>query len=167
MRWISWFSVKTIFSLWRSSPKPIPPAGVLRNSKSCSRIKLNFVSGSHWIIWNWMMMYWTSRCLWRIRPIGWLGLHWNKRRHKGGLIPWITEQSRFFGDAWQTIYRSNKACGLIENENLAIIKKGSNFRSAPRIVRLLNDLRPDLPQTSAMHRFEPSWFFVSWMLLFP
>ena len=28
----------------------IPPAGALRNSKSCSRIKLNFVSGSRWII---------------------------------------------------------------------------------------------------------------------
>ena len=63
-------------------------------------------------------------------------------------------QFGFFGDAWQTIYQSNKACGLIENENLAIIKKGSNFRSAPRIVRLLNDLRPDLPQTSAIDDFD-------------
>ena len=62
--------------------------------------------------------------------------------------------SVFFGDAWQTIYQSNKACGLIENENLAIIKKGSNFRSAPRIVQLLNDLRPDLPQTSAIDNFD-------------
>lgn len=60
----------------------------------------------------------------------------------------------FFGDAWQTIYQSNKACGLIENENLEIIKKGSNFRSAPRIVQLLNDLRPDLPQTSAIDDFD-------------
>ena len=63
-------------------------------------------------------------------------------------------QFGFFGDAWQTIYQSNKACGLIENENLEIIKKGSNFRSAPRIVRLLNDLRPDLPQTSAIDGFD-------------
>ena len=63
-------------------------------------------------------------------------------------------QFGFFGDAWQTIYQANKACGLIENENLAIIKKGSNFRSAPRIVRLLNDLRPDLPQTSAIDDFD-------------
>lgn len=59
-----------------------------------------------------------------------------------------------FGDAWQTIYQTNKACGLIENENLEIIKKGSNFRSAPRIVQLLNDLRPDLPQTSAIDGFD-------------
>lgn len=63
-------------------------------------------------------------------------------------------QFGFFGDAWQTIYQSNKACGLIENENLEIIKKGSNFRSAPRIVQLLNDLRPDLPQTSAIDDFD-------------
>ena len=62
-------------------------------------------------------------------------------------------QFGFFGDAWQTIYQSNKACGVIENENLEIIKKGSNFRSAPRIVQLLNDLRPDLPQTSAIDNF--------------
>ena len=62
-------------------------------------------------------------------------------------------QFGFFGDAWQTIYQSSKACGLIENENLEIIKKGSNFRSAPRIVQLLNKLRPDLPQTSAIDNF--------------
>ena len=63
-------------------------------------------------------------------------------------------QFGFFGDAWQTIYQSNKACGLIENENLKVIKKGSNFRSAPRIVQLLNNLRPDLPQTSSIDDFD-------------
>ena len=63
-------------------------------------------------------------------------------------------QFGFFGDAWQTICQSNNACGLIENENLEIIKKGSNFRSAPRIVQVLNDLRPDLPQTSAIDDFD-------------
>ena len=63
-------------------------------------------------------------------------------------------QFGFFGDAWQTIYQSSNACGKIENENLQIIKKGSNFRSAPRIVRLLNTLRPDLPQLSAIDNFE-------------
>lgn len=63
-------------------------------------------------------------------------------------------QFGFFGDAWQTIYQSNNACGLIENKNLEIIKKGSNFRSAPRIVQVLNDLRPDLPQTSAIDDFD-------------
>lgn len=70
----------------------------------------------------------------------------------------IAEKKRpqfgFFGDSWQTIYQANKACGLIENHNLEIIKKGSNFRSAPRIVELLNVLRPDLPQTSAIDDFE-------------
>lgn len=59
-------------------------------------------------------------------------------------------QFGFFGDAWQTIYQSSKACGTIEHENLAVIKKGSNFRSAPRIVRFLNEIRPSLPQTSAI-----------------
>ena len=63
-------------------------------------------------------------------------------------------QFGFFGDAWQTIYQSNNACGLIENDNLEIIKKGSNFRSAPRIVQLLNDLRPDLHQASAIDDFD-------------
>ena len=63
-------------------------------------------------------------------------------------------QFGFFGDSWQTIYQANKACGLIDNKNLEIIKKGSNFRSAPRIVELLNALRPGLPQTSAIDDFE-------------
>lgn len=63
-------------------------------------------------------------------------------------------QFGFFGDAWQTIYQSNKACGLIEHNNIKVIKKGSNFRSAPRIVELLNNLRPDLPQKSAIDDFE-------------
>ncbi len=63
-------------------------------------------------------------------------------------------QFGFFGDAWQTIYQSNNACGLIENENLEVIKKSSNFRSAPRIVDLLNRLRPDLPQKSAIDEYQ-------------
>ena len=63
-------------------------------------------------------------------------------------------QFGFFGDAWQTIYQSNKACGAIEHNKLKIIKKGSNFRSAPKIVELLNIIRPDLPQTSAIDNFE-------------
>ena len=63
-------------------------------------------------------------------------------------------QFGFFGDSWQTIYQSSKACGLIEHENLDIIKKGSNFRSAPRIVKLLNDLRPDWPHASAIDVFD-------------
>lgn len=63
-------------------------------------------------------------------------------------------QFGFFGDAWQTIYQSNNACGLIENEKIKIIKKGSNFRSAPKIVELLNNLRPELPQKSAIDDFQ-------------
>ena len=63
-------------------------------------------------------------------------------------------QFAFFGDAWQTIYQTNKACGLIEHDNIEIIRKSSNFRSAPRIVQLLNDLRPDLPQKSAIDGFD-------------
>ena len=66
----------------------------------------------------------------------------------------IGPQFGFFGDAWQTIYQSNKACGTIEHENLEVIKKSSNFRSAPRIVEFLNDIRPDLPQISAIDNFE-------------
>lgn len=65
-------------------------------------------------------------------------------------------QFGFFGDAWQTIYQSNKACGVIEHDKLKVIKKGSNFRSAPKIVDLLNEIRPDdarLPAAEkAVHR---------------
>ena len=63
-------------------------------------------------------------------------------------------QFGFFGDAWQTIYQSNKACGLVQHENIAEIKKSSNFRSAPRIVEFLNSIRPDLPQKSAIDDYE-------------
>lgn len=66
----------------------------------------------------------------------------------------VGPQLGFFGDAWQTIYQSNKACGLIEHENIVEIKKGSNFRSAPKIVYLLNTIRPDLPQRSAINDFD-------------
>lgn len=63
-------------------------------------------------------------------------------------------QFGFFGDAWQTIYQSNKACGMIQHNKIQVIKKGSNFRSSPRIVKLLNDIRPDLPQKSAIDNFD-------------
>lgn len=66
----------------------------------------------------------------------------------------IGPQFGFFGDAWQTIYQSNKACGAIEHDNIVEIKKGSNFRSAQRIVKFLNDIRPSLPQRSAIDNFE-------------
>lgn len=63
-------------------------------------------------------------------------------------------QFGFFGDSWQTIYQSNNACGMIEHPNLKVLKKGSNFRSAPKIVELLNKIRPELPQQSAIDDFE-------------
>lgn len=48
-----------------------------------------------------------------------------------------------FGDHWQTIYRKDyEQAGF----NIKGIDKGSNFRSAPAIVNVLNRLRPELPQ---------------------
>lgn len=66
----------------------------------------------------------------------------------------IGPQFGFFGDSWQTIYQSQKTCGLIEHDNINEIKKGSNFRSAPKIVEALNIIRPDLPQLSAVDDFD-------------
>lgn len=63
-------------------------------------------------------------------------------------------QFGLFGDSWQTIYQLNKACGLVDHPKLRVIKKGSNFRSAPRIVELLNVIRPELPQISAIDDYE-------------
>jgi DNA helicase-2/ATP-dependent DNA helicase PcrA len=63
-------------------------------------------------------------------------------------------QFGFFGDSWQTIYQLNNTCGLIDDEKIAVIPKGSNFRSAPKIVNFLNRLRPDLPQISAIDDYE-------------
>lgn len=59
-------------------------------------------------------------------------------------------QFAFFGDAWQTIYSSNGACGLIECDKLEVIGKSSNFRSQKCIVEMLNRMRPQLPQISAL-----------------
>jgi len=49
-----------------------------------------------------------------------------------------------FGDHWQTIYRKDYA--LIDLPNVEGIDKGSNFRSVPAIVNVLNRLRPELVQ---------------------
>lgn len=49
-----------------------------------------------------------------------------------------------FGDHWQTIYR--KDYELADFPNVEGIDKGSNFRSAPVIVNVLNKLRPELTQ---------------------
>jgi DNA helicase-2/ATP-dependent DNA helicase PcrA len=49
-----------------------------------------------------------------------------------------------FGDHWQTIYRDD--FDLAALPNVEGIDKGSNFRSVPAILDLLNRLRPSLPQ---------------------
>lgn len=49
-----------------------------------------------------------------------------------------------FGDHWQTIYRKDHA--LLNLPNVEGINKGSNFRSVPIIVNVLNRLRPELVQ---------------------
>lgn len=49
-----------------------------------------------------------------------------------------------FGDHWQTIYRDD--FDLAEYPGVEGIDKGSNFRSTPAIVNVLNKLRPELTQ---------------------
>lgn len=49
-----------------------------------------------------------------------------------------------FGDHWQRIY--DKTCGQVAHEALTEIDKKANFRSATRIVGVLNRMRPELPQ---------------------
>lgn len=49
-----------------------------------------------------------------------------------------------FGDHWQTIYRDD--FDLAALPNIEGIDKGSNFRSVPAVVDMLNRLRPTLPQ---------------------
>lgn len=63
-------------------------------------------------------------------------------------------QFGFFGDAWQTIYQSNNVCGEIQDPKLEVISKGSNFRSAPQIVDVLNKIRPKLTQIAAIDDIE-------------
>lgn len=54
----------------------------------------------------------------------------------------------FFGDHWQKIY--DDGCGAIPDSSLVRIDKGANFRSAPEIVRVLNAMRPELPQIASV-----------------
>lgn len=49
-----------------------------------------------------------------------------------------------FGDHWQRIY--DKTCGHVTHEALTEIGKKANFRSATGIVKVLNRMRPELPQ---------------------
>lgn len=48
-----------------------------------------------------------------------------------------------FGDHWQTIYSAEYDLAEYPIEEIA---KGSNFRSVPAVVNVLNTLRPELPQ---------------------
>lgn len=71
-------------------------------------------------------------------------------------LKWFIEKEEgpqfgFFGDSWQTIYASNGACGIIEHPNIVVIEKKSNFRSQKVIVDALNNIRPELPQISALN----------------
>lgn len=59
-------------------------------------------------------------------------------------------QFGLFGDSWQTIYASQGACGLVENEKIVVINKEANFRSQEVIVNALNQIRPDLLQISSL-----------------
>src|SRR5690606_17538794 len=52
-----------------------------------------------------------------------------------------------FGDHWQTIYSSEYELAEYPIEEIA---KGSNFRSVPAIVNVLNTLRPELPQVVSL-----------------
>lgn len=56
-----------------------------------------------------------------------------------------------FGDHWQRIY--DKTCGYVAHEALTEIGKKANFRSATRIVDVLNRMRPELPQAVKDERF--------------
>lgn len=67
----------------------------------------------------------------------------------------------FFGDSWQTIYQANNACGLIKDKNLEVIKKSINFRSTQKIVDILNFIRPDLPQNSALSKNDSKIFVIA------
>ncbi|MCI1125089.1 UvrD-helicase domain-containing protein [Stenotrophomonas maltophilia] len=49
-----------------------------------------------------------------------------------------------FGDHWQRIY--DRTCGHVAHGALAEIGKKANFRSATKIVDVLNKMRPELPQ---------------------
>ena len=49
-----------------------------------------------------------------------------------------------FGDHWQRIYEGT--CGRVTHPALKEIGKGANFRSSTSIVKVLNGMRPELPQ---------------------
>jgi DNA helicase II / ATP-dependent DNA helicase PcrA len=62
---------------------------------------------------------------------------------------WFLDQRQgpligLFGDHWQKIY--GDGCGSVEHAALEVIDKNANFRSVEPIVKVLNRMRPDLPQ---------------------
>lgn len=50
----------------------------------------------------------------------------------------------FFGDAWQQIYPGS--VGAITSSRVAVVPKGTNFRSSTAVVGALNKMRPELAQ---------------------
>ncbi len=60
------------------------------------------------------------------------------------IAPGVGPLIGLFGDSWQKIYRDGK--GIVEHDNLRQIGKQANFRSASKIVDVLNAIRPALPQ---------------------
>jgi len=65
------------------------------------------------------------------------------------LKAWFLDRSEgpligLFGDHWQKIY--GDGCGLVDHPALEVIDKNANFRSVDAIVRVLNRMRPALPQ---------------------
>lgn len=59
-------------------------------------------------------------------------------------------QFGLFGDAWQTIYSSMGACGEVLSDKITVINKKANFRSQEKIVQILNHIRPEFPQITAL-----------------
>ncbi len=52
-----------------------------------------------------------------------------------------------FGDSWQCIYSGLNGVGEIKNAGFVVVHKDTNFRSERNIVKMLNKLRPDNPQS--------------------
>jgi DNA helicase-2/ATP-dependent DNA helicase PcrA len=67
----------------------------------------------------------------------------------GAISAWCLDHGEgpmigLFGDHWQKIY--GEGCGLVVHDGLQAIDKNANFRSVARIVDVLNNMRPALPQ---------------------
>jgi len=60
------------------------------------------------------------------------------------VVPSVGPVFGFFGDDWQQIHSGS--IGQLDQESLEVIPKGTNFRSGGPVVKLLNAIRPDLPQ---------------------